>query len=190
MGCIFAPAFLFFSLLLSVSIMVLHVQENLIRDDGKLILLASLSDSLEYVADSIERQVPLMLFIINEFVWNLNLIALIASEELSVYCDNEVLNNRFLTCRLSQMTINSSSLVEESSNNKKNPHSQTNAPPKDLGSFADEYRKLAVDCLKVLHMEMLLETILQMQVCQHDFAPKFFWNSSCICAISLLFLFF
>ncbi|KAH7835921.1 hypothetical protein Vadar_031139 [Vaccinium darrowii] len=32
-------------------------QENLIRDDNKLILLASLSDSLEYVADSIERQV-------------------------------------------------------------------------------------------------------------------------------------
>ena len=33
------------------------VQENLIRDDNKLVLLASLSDSLEYVADSIERQV-------------------------------------------------------------------------------------------------------------------------------------
>ncbi|CAN1218347.1 Exocyst complex component SEC8 [Linum perenne] len=32
-------------------------QDNLIRDDNKLILLASLSDSLEYVADSIERQV-------------------------------------------------------------------------------------------------------------------------------------
>ncbi|CAK7325414.1 unnamed protein product [Dovyalis caffra] len=35
-------------------------QENLIRDDNKLILLASLSDSLEYVADSIERQVHLV----------------------------------------------------------------------------------------------------------------------------------
>ena len=33
------------------------LQENLILDDNKLILLASLSDSLEYVADSIERQV-------------------------------------------------------------------------------------------------------------------------------------
>lgn len=33
------------------------MQENLIRDDNKLILLVSLSDSLEYVADSIERQV-------------------------------------------------------------------------------------------------------------------------------------
>lgn len=32
------------------------LQENLIRDDNKLVLLASLSDSLEYVADSIERQ--------------------------------------------------------------------------------------------------------------------------------------
>jgi hypothetical protein len=37
-----------------------HLQENLIRDDNKLILLASLSDSLEYVADSIERQVHLV----------------------------------------------------------------------------------------------------------------------------------
>lgn len=33
------------------------LQENLIHDENKLILLASLSDSLEYVADSIERQV-------------------------------------------------------------------------------------------------------------------------------------
>lgn len=32
-----------------------HVQENLIRDDTKLILLASLSDSLEYLADSVDR---------------------------------------------------------------------------------------------------------------------------------------
>ncbi|KAL5733456.1 hypothetical protein ACOSP7_032794 [Xanthoceras sorbifolium] len=31
-------------------------QENLIRDDNKLVLMASLSDSLEYVADSIERK--------------------------------------------------------------------------------------------------------------------------------------
>jgi hypothetical protein len=37
-----------------------HLQENLIHDDNKLILLASLSDSLEYVADSIERQVHLI----------------------------------------------------------------------------------------------------------------------------------
>lgn len=33
------------------------MQENLIRDDNKLILLASLSDSLEYMADAIERYV-------------------------------------------------------------------------------------------------------------------------------------
>jgi hypothetical protein len=31
------------------------LQENLIHDDQKLVLLASLSDSLEYLADSIER---------------------------------------------------------------------------------------------------------------------------------------
>ncbi|RZC77014.1 hypothetical protein C5167_001468 [Papaver somniferum] len=63
-------------------------QENLIRDDNKLILLASLSDSLEYVADSIER---------------------------------------------------------------------------DLASYAEEYRRLAIDCLKVLRVEMQLETIFHMQ---------------------------
>ncbi|GAV67313.1 LOW QUALITY PROTEIN: Sec8_exocyst domain-containing protein [Cephalotus follicularis] len=67
-------------------------QENLIRDDSKLILLASLSDSLEYVADSIES-----------------------------------------------------------------------APPKNLASFAEEYRKLAIDCSKVLRVEMQLETIFHMQ---------------------------
>lgn len=33
----------------------LGMQENLIHDDQKLILLASLSDSLEYLADSVER---------------------------------------------------------------------------------------------------------------------------------------
>lgn len=37
----------------------IYFQENLIRDDNKLVLLASLSDSLEFVADSIERQVLL-----------------------------------------------------------------------------------------------------------------------------------
>nr|GLL23240.1 exocyst complex component SEC8 [Ipomoea trifida]GMC82670.1 exocyst complex component SEC8 [Ipomoea batatas] len=77
-------------------------QENLIRDDNKLVLLASLSDSLEFVADSIERQV------------------LLASEE---YC--------FLGW--------------------------------DLATFAEEYRKLAVDCLKILRIEMQLETIFHMQ---------------------------
>lgn len=40
-----------------VPVIVFLMQEYLIRDDNKLILLASLSDSLEYVADSIERQV-------------------------------------------------------------------------------------------------------------------------------------
>ncbi|XP_021628705.1 exocyst complex component SEC8 isoform X3 [Manihot esculenta] len=77
-------------------------QENLIRDDNKLILLASLSDSLEYVADSIER----------------------------------------LTLRRS---------------------SQAEVKGKDLASFSDDYRKLAVDCLKVLRVEMQLETIFHMQ---------------------------
>ncbi|KAJ6892853.1 exocyst complex component SEC8-like isoform X4 [Populus alba x Populus x berolinensis] len=34
---------------------------------------------------------------------------------------------------------------------------------KTLASFADDYRKLAIDCLKVLHVEMKLETIFHMQ---------------------------
>ncbi|XVF75595.1 hypothetical protein PTKIN_Ptkin13bG0199400 [Pterospermum kingtungense] len=77
-------------------------QENLIRDDTKLILLASLSDSSEYVANSIERLVQM------------------------------------------------------------NPLA-SRSPARDLASFADEYRKLAIDCLKVLRVEMQLETIFHMQ---------------------------
>ncbi|XP_010250744.1 PREDICTED: exocyst complex component SEC8-like isoform X2 [Nelumbo nucifera] len=90
-------------------------QENLIHDDNKLILLASLSDSLEYVADSIER--------------------------------------------LGQTSLISSMQVDEA-----HRHTRTSSiPPRDLESFAEEYRKLAIDCLKVLHVEMQLETIFHMQ---------------------------
>lgn len=46
-------------------------------------------------------------------------------------------------------------------------HARTSsAPPNDLASFAEEYRKLAIDCLKVLRVEMQLETIFHMQVCE------------------------
>ncbi|ONI09314.1 hypothetical protein PRUPE_5G231200 [Prunus persica] len=38
----------------------------------------------------------------------------------------------------------------------------------DLASFADEYRKLAIDCLKVLRVEMQLETIFHMQIARKD----------------------
>ncbi|KAK7268244.1 hypothetical protein RIF29_20939 [Crotalaria pallida] len=90
-------------------------QENLIHDDNKLILLASLSDSLEYVADSIER--------------------------------------------LGQ-TIQKASNHDEG----KYHHSRSDsAPTRSLASFAQDYRKLAVDCLKVLRIEMQLETIFHMQ---------------------------
>ncbi|GAB4840805.1 exocyst subunit [Ancistrocladus abbreviatus] len=96
-------------------------QENLIRDDNKLILLASLSDSLEYVADSIER-----------------LGKLFSTEHVQ---------------------------AEDYGIKQKTPRrSETNSlPSKDLASFADEYRKLAIDCLKVLRIEMQLETVLHMQ---------------------------
>ncbi|KAH9768506.1 exocyst complex component SEC8 [Citrus sinensis] len=92
-------------------------QENLIHDENKLILLASLSDSLEYVADSIER--------------------------------------------LGQATLRESNLVEES--RKPHHNRSSSAPSRDLASFADEYRKLAIDCLKVLRVEMQLETIFHLQ---------------------------
>ncbi|XP_022861601.1 exocyst complex component SEC8-like isoform X2 [Olea europaea var. sylvestris] len=91
-------------------------QENLIRDDNKLILLASLSDSLEYVAESIER------------------------------------------------LGNSSMKDHDRREEKRNHHSRTSsAPTKDLASFAEEYRKLSIDCLKVLRVEMQLETVFHMQ---------------------------
>ncbi|XP_044461626.1 exocyst complex component SEC8 [Mangifera indica] len=92
-------------------------QENLIRDDNKLILLASLSDSLEYVAESIGR--------------------------------------------LGQATLRASNQVEESS--KQHHIRSSSAPSRDILSFANEYRKLAIDCLKVLRVEMQLETIFHMQ---------------------------
>lgn len=95
-------------------------QENLIRDDNKLILLASLSDSLEYVADSIER--------------------------------------------LGKASSRTSSQVEASGRQIHHQHTRTSSsPPRDLASYAEEYRKLAIDCLKVLRVEMQLETIFHMQ---------------------------
>ncbi|CAI8619885.1 unnamed protein product [Vicia faba] len=89
-------------------------QENLIHDENKLILLASLSDSLEYVADSIER--------------------------------------------LGQTTQRASNHI----GGKHHSHSDS-APTRSLASFSQDYRKLAIDCLKVLRIEMQLETIFHMQ---------------------------
>lgn len=92
-------------------------QEYLIRDDHKLILLASLSDSLEYVADSIDK--------------------------------------------LGQTTLKPSYQAEV---NGRHHHTRTNsALTRDLASFVEEYRKLSVDCLKVLRIEMQLETLFHLQ---------------------------
>ncbi|KAI3799688.1 hypothetical protein L1987_34987 [Smallanthus sonchifolius] len=96
-------------------------QESLIRDNNKLILLASLSDSLEYIAESIER------------FGN-------ASAKASVQIENDVKPAPVHHKR-------SGSVV-----------------PKDLKTFAEDYRKLAIDCLKVLRVEMQLETVFNMQV--------------------------
>lgn len=65
--------------------------------------------------------------------------------------------------RLGETTFNSPNQVGDSG---KNRHRRTSSvPARDLASFADEYRKLAIDCLKVLRVEMQLETIFHMQVC-------------------------
>ncbi|KAL8241160.1 hypothetical protein R6Q59_014515 [Mikania micrantha] len=96
-------------------------QESLIRDNNKLVLLASLSDSLEYIAESIER--------------------------------------------FGNASAKSSDQTEI--NVKPTPvHHKRNSslPPKDLAAFAEDYRKLAIDCLKVLRVEMQLETVYNMQV--------------------------
>ncbi|KAG6736340.1 hypothetical protein POTOM_060913 [Populus tomentosa] len=110
-------------------------QENLIHDDNKLILLASLSDSLEYVADSIERQVHLVRAI------NVKYQALTYVRFCLIY-------------RLGKITSRSPNQVADNG--------------KTLASFADDYRKLAIDCLKVLRVEMQLETIFHMQITRRD----------------------
>ncbi|XP_038971816.1 exocyst complex component SEC8 [Phoenix dactylifera] len=96
-------------------------QENLIRDDHKLILLASLSDSLECLADSIER--------------------------------------------LGESFVGVPTDADEKTRAKpaNHPERTTSAIPKNLASLADEYKRLAIDCLKVLRLEMQLETIFHMQ---------------------------
>lgn len=92
-------------------------QEYLIRDDHKLILLASLSDSLEFVADSIDK--------------------------------------------LGQTTLKPPYPAEV---NGRHHHTRTNsALTRDLASFAEEYRKLSIDCLKVLRIEMQLDTLFHLQ---------------------------
>ncbi|KAG9441780.1 hypothetical protein H6P81_017634 [Aristolochia fimbriata] len=95
-------------------------QDYLIRDDHKLILLASLSDSLEYVADSIER--------------------------------------------LGQSSLRGSNGMEENYSPQIRHHRRTSsALSNKLASLANEYRTLAIDCLKVLRVEMQLDTIFHMQ---------------------------
>lgn len=95
-------------------------QENLIHDDQKLILLASLSDSLEYLADSVER--------------------------------------------LGESFISPSTTSESNNHVHQGRHTRsTSAIPKSLASLANEYRRLAIDCVRVLRLEMQLETIYHMQ---------------------------
>ncbi|KAL5223116.1 hypothetical protein ABZP36_027829 [Zizania latifolia] len=95
-------------------------QENLIHDDQKLILLASLSDSLEYLADSVER--------------------------------------------LGESFIAPPTTSEHKNHIHQGRHTRsTSAIPKSLASLANEYRRLAIDCVRVLRLEMQLETIYHIQ---------------------------
>ncbi|XP_020575314.1 exocyst complex component SEC8 [Phalaenopsis equestris] len=96
-------------------------QENLIHDDNKVILLASLTDSLEFLADSVER-------------FGESIVRPAAGS------DNK---------KISYQT---------------NHHRRTpSVLTKTLASLADEYRKLAIDCVKVLRLEMQLETVFHLQ---------------------------
>ncbi|XP_074558363.1 exocyst complex component SEC8 isoform X2 [Curcuma longa] len=96
-------------------------QEQLIRDDHKLILLASLSDSLEYLADSVESL-------------------------------GDIFGTSF------------SKTLDKNLNNQAHRHTRsTSAVPPSFASLAEEYRRLAIDCLKVLRLEMQLETIFHLQ---------------------------
>lgn len=71
--------------------------------------------------------------------------------------------------RLGKICHTTSNQVEENRGQKAPKHSRTSStPPKDLASFAEEYRKLAIDCLKVLRVEMQLETIFHLQVCGYE----------------------
>lgn len=95
-------------------------QENLIRDDHKLVLLAALSDSLEYVADSIEK--------------------------------------------LGQVSSRSSNDRKKDSSYHIHHHRRTSsALTASLATLADQYRSLAVECLRVLRIEMQLETLFHLQ---------------------------
>lgn len=66
------------------------------------------------------------------------------------------------SCRLGKSSSKAYNHLEENGSH----HARTSSlPPKDLVSFAEDYRKLAIDCLKVLRIEMQLETVFHLQVC-------------------------
>lgn len=64
-------------------------------------------------------------------------------------------------CRLGNSSSKAYNHTEENGHH----HARTDSvASKDLASFAEDYRKLAIDCLKVLRIEMQLETIFHLQV--------------------------
>lgn len=72
------------------------------------------------------------------------------------------MNNFLFANRLGQTTLKPSYQAEVSGR----PHHTRShsAFTRDLASFAEEYRKLSIDCLKVLRVEMQLETLFHLQV--------------------------
>lgn len=74
-------------------------------------------------------------------------------------------NYIFHESRLGQTTFRSVNQGEQDGKHKRHQHSRMSSTPgRDLASFAEEYRKLAIDCLKVLRVEMQLETAFHIQV--------------------------
>lgn len=72
------------------------------------------------------------------------------------------MNSFLFAYRLGQTTLKPSYQAEV---NGRHHHTRTNsALTRDLASFVEEYRKLSVDCLKVLRIEMQLETLFHLQV--------------------------
>eukprot|EP00252_Welwitschia_mirabilis_P017692 TRINITY_DN3918_c0_g1_i1.p1 TRINITY_DN3918_c0_g1~~TRINITY_DN3918_c0_g1_i1.p1 ORF type:complete len:1073 (-),score=266.71 TRINITY_DN3918_c0_g1_i1:331-3549(-) len=93
-------------------------QESLIRDNNKLVLLAALSDSLEYIADSIEK--------------------------------------------LGQSSVTMNHTTSEKTHHAHHRRTSS-ALTASLATLSEQYRSLAGECLRILRIEMQLETLFHLQ---------------------------
>uniref|UniRef100_A0A9I9DLH6 Exocyst complex component Sec8 n=1 Tax=Cucumis melo TaxID=3656 RepID=A0A9I9DLH6_CUCME len=148
-------------------------QEYLIRDDHKLILLASLSDSLEFVADSIDKMTkpiikdyeykPIKKRIMSknnfksnvpvDLIWTLYYTPFL--QALKAVLESLTTSLARPLCLLKQTTFKPSYQAEV---NGRHHHNRTNsALTRDLASFSEEYRKLSIDCLKEMTTREYME---------------------------------